>query len=73
MPKRTRGGQPGNQNAVTHGRNSAVVRAGRRAPTLALMEESKRKADEWTRSRPRIDYDAIVDGLRALRRECEGR
>ena len=68
MPKRNRGGQPGNQNATTHGRHSATVRAARRAATLALNEESKRKSDEWIRSRPLTDYGAIVDHLRELKR-----
>jgi hypothetical protein len=68
MPKRNRGGQPGNQNAVKHGRHSAPVRAARRAAVLALYEESKRKSDEWIRSRPPTDYGAIVDHLRELKR-----
>ena len=77
MIVRKRGGQPGNQNSVTHGRHSAPVRAARRAIALALYEESKRKSDEWVRLCPATDYSAIVDHLRELRRrkaaEIEGR
>ena len=68
MPERKRGGQPGNQNAVKHGRHSAPVRAARRAMALALYEESKRKSAEWVKLCPPTDYDAIVDRLRELRR-----
>ena len=66
MPKRKRGGQPGNQNALKHGRHSAPVRDARRAAVLALYEESKRKSDKWIRSRPPTDYRAIVDHLRVI-------
>ena len=66
MIVRRRGGQPGNQNAVKHGRFSAPVRAARRKAMLALYEESRRKSDEWVRSCRPTDYRAIVDGLRAL-------
>ena len=68
MPKLKRGGQPGNQNAVTHGRHSAPVRAARRAAVIALNEESQRKSDEWAQMCPSINYDAICDGLRELQR-----
>jgi hypothetical protein len=68
MPERKRGGQAGNQNAVKHGRNSAPVRAARRAAALALYEESKRRSAEWVKLCPPTDYGAIVDRLRELRR-----
>ena len=68
MPKLKRGGQPGNQNAVRHGRNSASVRAARRAAALALYEENKRRSAEWVKLCPPTDYAAIVDRLRELRR-----
>jgi hypothetical protein len=64
MHSRKRGGQPGNLNAVTHGRFSAPVRAARQA----AWKEQQRRSDEWCRSQPPIDYDAIVEGLHALRR-----
>ena len=60
MIGRKRGGQPGNQNAVTHGRHSAPVRAARLAAALALYEESKRKSDEWRKLCPPTDYGAIA-------------
>src|SRR5204863_8443043 len=44
MIVRRRGGQPGNQNAVKHGRFSAPVRAARRKAMLAVYEESRRKS-----------------------------
>jgi hypothetical protein len=72
MPKRKRGGQPGNQNAIKHGRHSAPVRAARRAAVQAFYEESRRKSDEWAKMCPATDYDAIVDGLRELKRRKAG-
>jgi hypothetical protein len=70
MLKRIRGGQPGNQNAVTHGLFSAPVRAARRAALQALHEESRRKSEEWASLCPPTDYGAIVDRLRELRRQA---
>jgi len=63
MLNRKRGGQPGNQNAVTHGRHSVPVRAAR----LAASAEQQRRSDEWCRSQPQIDYGKIIDGLRVLK------
>jgi hypothetical protein len=57
----------GRHNAVTHGRFSAPVRAARQA----AWKEQQRRSDEWCQSQPAIDYDAIVESLRALRREKE--
>ena len=68
MIVRKRGGQPGNQNAIKDGRQSAPVRAARRAELQALFEESQRKSDEWAKMCPATDYDAIVDGLMELKR-----
>jgi uncharacterized protein YjcR len=68
MPSRKRGGQPGNQNAVTHGRFSAPVRAARQA----AWKEQQRRSDEWIKTIPKTDYAAIVEGLRALRRAKVG-
>jgi uncharacterized protein YjcR len=68
MPSRKRGGQPGNQNAVTHGRFSAPVRAARQA----AWKEQQRRSDEWSKTIPKTDYAAIVEGLRALRRAKVG-
>jgi hypothetical protein len=41
MPSRKRGGQPGNTNAVTHGRYSAATRARRRAEFEAMREREQ--------------------------------
>jgi hypothetical protein len=70
MPERKRGGQPGNQNALKHGRHSAPVRAARLVAVLALNEESRRKSAEWIKTIPATDYRAICDGLRALRQKA---
>jgi uncharacterized protein YjcR len=67
MPRRKRGGQPGNQNAVKHGRFSAPVRAAR----LAAWAEQQRRSDEWMKTMPQTDYGAIVDGLRVLKQRKE--
>jgi hypothetical protein len=60
MPTRKRGAQPGNQNAVTHGRHSAPVRAAR----LAARLEEQRRSDEWMKTIPATDYGAICDEIR---------
>jgi hypothetical protein len=51
---RKKGGQPGNRNAVTHGRFSASTRAGR------IAEAAKRRtaADEWLAKIPTWDWHA---------------
>ena len=61
MSGRKRGGQPGNQNAVTHGRHSAP----RRAERQAAAEERRRRSDEWAATVPRTDYGAICDAIAA--------
>jgi hypothetical protein len=58
---RKRGGQPGNQNAVTHGRFSAPVRAVR----VAAAEERAQQHREWLKTMPKTDYGAICDVIRA--------
>ena len=60
MPVKKRGGQPGNQNAVTHGRYSAPVRAAR----LAAFTEKQRLATDWAKSIPPTDYGAIIFTVR---------
>jgi hypothetical protein len=67
MPVRKRGGQPGNQNATTHGRFSAPVRIAR----IAAYKEQRCRSAEWTKKMPQTDYGAIVDGLRALKQQKE--
>ena len=69
MVLKKRGGQPANQNAVTHGRYSAPVRAVR----LAAWEEQQRRSAEWMKRMPQMDHAAIVDGLRALKQRKVGR
>jgi hypothetical protein len=59
--KRMRGGQPGNQNAVTHGRFSAPFRAAR----VAAAEERAKQHREWLKTIPKTDYGAICDAIRA--------
>ena len=58
---RRRGGQPGNQNAVTHGRYSAPVRAKRRA----VAEERAKQNRAWLKTMPKTDYGAILDTIKA--------
>jgi uncharacterized protein YjcR len=71
MSERKRGGQPGNQNAVTHGKYSAPRRAARLAALQAAMKEREQRSDAWIKTVPQTDYDAIADELRALRRAKE--
>jgi uncharacterized protein YjcR len=58
---RRRGGQPGNQNAVTHGRFSEPVRAARRA----VAEQREKQHKEWVKLLPKTDYAAICAAIRA--------
>jgi hypothetical protein len=71
MPQRKLGGQPGNKNAIKHGRHSVPLRAARLAAVRTVFKEQRRRADEWIASRPTTDYDAICDELRRLKRESE--
>jgi hypothetical protein len=65
VSEKKRGAQPGNRNAIKHGRFSAPLRAARRAANLAAWEENQRRSDEWMN--PQTDYGAIVEGIRTLR------
>jgi uncharacterized protein YjcR len=58
--KRHRGGQPGNQNAVTHGVYSEPVRAARRAEAEARYQRHV----EYAKTVPAIDYKAICEAIR---------
>jgi hypothetical protein len=51
---RRKGGQPGNQNAVSHGRYSAETRAQR----LAEAAQRRTAADEWLAKIPTWDWHA---------------
>jgi hypothetical protein len=65
MLQRKRGGQPGNTNAVTHGRNSAATRAARAAEFEARRAKERQY---WIDNPPpKTDYAAICAGLRVLR------
>ena len=72
MPERKRGAQPGNKNAMKHGRYSVPHRAARLASVRAAIKEQQRRSDEWIETIPKTDYAAIVEGLRALRRAKVG-
>ncbi len=67
VSKKKRGAQPGNRNAIKHGRFSVPLRAARRAASLAAWEENQVRSDEWMKTIPQTDYGAIVEGLRALK------
>lgn len=67
MPERKRGGQPGNANAMKHGRYSVPKRAERRAISLARHQEEQRQHATWMATMPATDYSAITDRLRALK------
>jgi uncharacterized protein YjcR len=56
---RKKGGQPGNQNAVTHGRYSEPKRAERRA----AAEERTAQDREWLMAMPKTDYGGICDTI----------
>ena len=62
---RHKGGQPGNQNAVTHGRFSAPVRAAR----IAAAQERAKQDREWLKTIPKTDYAAICAAIKAHRRD----
>ena len=72
MPERKRGAQPGNKNAMKHGRYSVPLHAARLASVRAAFKEQQRRSDEWIKTIPKTDYAAIVEGLRALRRAKVG-
>lgn len=62
---RKRGGQPGNDNALRHGRYSFRKRAERRAKVLAKAEIRRRQEAERAASVPPTDYGAICDAIGA--------
>jgi hypothetical protein len=51
---RKKGGQPGNRNAVSHGRYSAETRARR----IAQAEQRRTVSDEWVAKIPTWDWHA---------------
>jgi hypothetical protein len=62
--KRKPGGQPGNSNAVTHGRYSASVRAARRAAAAAAAEEQRATSQRWAELMPSTNYAAICEEIK---------
>ncbi|SIO51210.1 hypothetical protein SAMN05443247_06904 [Bradyrhizobium erythrophlei] len=60
MVRRKKGGQPGNRNAVTHGRYAAPTPAEREAAA-----EKDRREREWLNAAPKTDYGAICDAIKA--------
>ena len=72
MPERKRGAQPGNKNAMKHGRFSVPLRAARLAAGRAAFKARQRLSAVWIKTVPKTDYAAIVEGLRALRRAKVG-
>lgn len=67
--KRRRGAQPGNFNALKHGRRSVRKRAERRAASLEKFNAKLARASEWESKAPKIDYRAICDAIAASKRE----
>lgn len=65
--KRTRGGQPGNFNALKHGRRSPRKRAQRRALVEARLREEQARSAAWAARMPKTDYGAICDAIRCRR------
>ncbi len=66
MQGRKRGGQPGNQNAVTHGRHSAPRKVQR---AIEAVQRRRREA-EWEAKIPVTDYGAIcaqIQGAKATK------
>ena len=59
MSGKKRGGQPGNENAVTHGRHSRRQREERRV----AWEQRMAREREWASKAPQTDYSAICRGL----------
>jgi uncharacterized protein YjcR len=64
MVRRKRGGQPGNRNAVTHGRYAALTPA-----ELEAAAEEDRRHREWMNAAPKTDYGAICEAIKAHRRD----
>ena len=64
LGEKKRGGQPGNENAMKHGRYSVRKRAERRAMREARDREERQRHAEWLMTIPPTDYDAICDAIR---------
>jgi hypothetical protein len=69
MIKRKPGAQPGNFNALKHGRRSKRKRAERRAVAVARLREQEERSLAWMESIPETDYGAICDAIAADRQK----
>lgn len=67
MQGRKRGGQPGNQNAVRHGRHSVVQRMHQRRALDAMRAEETRRHADWLKTVPSTDYAAICAAIAGCR------
>ncbi len=65
MDGRKRGGQPGNVNALKHGRRSKRFTSERRATHRAKIEQRHAREREWASAAPKTDYGAICDAIAA--------
>lgn len=64
---RKRGAQPGNSNALRHGRYSVRKRAERRAARLPEIEAKRQRHAEWMATMPQQDWEAVFDSIAADR------
>jgi hypothetical protein len=67
MQGRKKGAQPGNSNALKHGRYSVPARAARRAAWEAERAEQARRHAEWMKTIPKTDYSAICAAIERLK------
>lgn len=67
MLARKRGGQPGNSNAVKHGRFTAAARAARLERIASLNAQRRASEAAWAAQALQVDYGQIIDQLRKLR------
>ncbi|MBR1190073.1 hypothetical protein [Bradyrhizobium sp. AUGA SZCCT0160] len=63
--KRKRGAQPGNWNALKHGRRSPRKRSERRAAHLVQFEARRAREKAWADAAPKIDYGKVADMIAA--------
>jgi hypothetical protein len=73
MAQRRKGAQPGNLNAMKHGRFSRQKRAEHLAERLAESAERTRRHQEWLKTIPRTDYGAICDAIRESARKARAK
>jgi cob(I)alamin adenosyltransferase len=71
MEKRKKGAQPGNSNALRHGKYSVARRAERRAAREAEHAERALRHAEWLKTIPKTDYASIVEGLKRLKHRLQ--